>query len=183
MPARLAGVCLWLTAALLPAADWSTFTQVRGNFRAAFPAQPQESVQTIDSEYGPIPYTTLMAEVEGGQVAFGVAYHDYPATLQPTDPQTLLDAGRDGARQNLQGTIVSEIAISWHGHPGREFTILGEAQGQKLFYHSRLFLVGQRLYQLQIVRVGTTPLDLADAVRFFSSFEQITPQLAADPNR
>ena len=46
-------------------------------------------------------------------------------------------------------------------------------QGQKLFYHTRVILIEQRLYQMQVVRVGDAPVDIADVVRFFASFETL----------
>ncbi len=175
MKARLTAVCVLLLSLCGPvsALEWTPFSNPKANFRAVFPAQPQESVQSIETELGPIPYTTFMSEIDNGNIAFGVAYNDYPVAVQKADPQVVLDGGRDGAVENLKGTLVSETRLTFKGHPGREFTILGEVQGKKLFYHTRIFLVEARLYQLQIVRVGDTPIDVADAVRFFSSFEQI----------
>lgn len=165
---------LWL-AAPVTAQEWVPFSSARGNFRAVFPTRPQESVQTIDTPLGRIPYTTCMAELAGGNVAYGVAYNDYPNEILQTDPEKVLDGGRDGAKENLGGAIVSETRLTIHGHPGREFTILSEVQGQKLFYHTRVFLIGTRLYQMQIVRVGDVPVDVADVVRFFASFEPLQP--------
>ncbi|MCA9055107.1 MAG: hypothetical protein KDA75_14800 [Planctomycetaceae bacterium] len=165
-------ICLLATTGFC-AAEWTPFSSQRAGFKASFPTAPQESVQSIETALGPIPYTTYMSEIENGSVAFGVAYNDYPEEVLGADPEKILDGGRDGARDNLGGTIVSEISLSYRGHPGREFTILSEVQGQRLMYHTRLFLIGTRLYQMQIVRVGETPVDLADAIRFFSSFESL----------
>lgn len=157
------------------AAEWTKFSSPKGNFRAEFPAQPKESVQSIDTDLGPIPYTTYMAELAGGNVAFGVAFNDYPQDVLQADPEKVLDGGRDGAKENLGGELVSETSMTYKGHPAREFTILSDGLGQRLFYHTRVFLIGTRLYQIQVVRVGDAPVDVADVVRFFASFEQITP--------
>jgi hypothetical protein len=175
MKAYFSALLLAACAGQVAAAEWAPFSSPKGNFKAVFPAQPQESVQSIQTELGEIPYTTYMSEIDNGNIAFGVAYNDYPPAILQADPQTVLDGGRDGAKQNLGGTVVSETQMTYRGNPGREFTILGEVQGQKLFYHTRIFLIGTRLYQLQIVRVGESPIDVADTVRFFSSFEPVTP--------
>jgi hypothetical protein len=172
LPTALAVLML---SSLCSAQEWTPFSAPKGNFRAVFPVTPQESVQSIQTDVGEIPYTTYMAEIADGNVAFGVAYNDYPNEILQADPQKVLDGGRDGAKENLKGTVVSEISLTYKGHPGREFTILGDVQGHKLFYHTRVFLIGTRLYQMQVVRVGETPVDVADVVRFFSSFEQINP--------
>ncbi|MFV0445229.1 MAG: hypothetical protein ACK5Q5_16755 [Planctomycetaceae bacterium] len=171
----LAAVLLLIVAVPVTGAEWVSFTAPRGSFRAVFPTQPQESVESIQTDLGAIPYTTYMSEIENGSVAFSVAFNDYPPSIQQADPNLVLDGGRDGAKENLKGTVVSEISLTYQGAPGREFTIISDLQGQKLFYHTRIFLIGTRLYQMQIVRLGETPIDIADAVRFFSSFEQVAP--------
>lgn len=175
MKTCLSALALFVCIGSANAADWQPFSSPKANFRAEFPARPQESVQQLETALGTIPYTTYMSEIENGNLAFGVAYNDYPEEVLQADPEAILDGGRDGAKQNLQGNVVSEITLNYKGHLGREFTIVGEVQGQKLFYHTRVFLIGTRLYQLQVVRVGDTPVDVADVVRFFSSFEQINP--------
>ena len=175
MKTCLSALSLLACVSVASAADWQPFSAPKGNFRAVFPAQPQESVQQLETALGTIPYTTYMSEIEDGNVAYGVAYNDYPMEVLQADPEKILDGGRDGAKENLQGNVVSEISVTYKGHLGREFTIIGEVQGQKLFYHTRVFLIGTRLYQIQVVRVGETPVDVADVVRFFSSFEQINP--------
>lgn len=172
-------VLAWCGLTSAVAADWTAYTSPRGNFRTVFPAPPQETVKTLDSEYGPIPYVTCVSELDDGNVGFCVAYNDHPPAALEAGADAILDGGRDGALKNLKGVIASEIQLTHRGYPGREFTILGEVQGRKLFCHTRLLLVGARLYQLQILRVGDAPIDLADGVRFFSSFEQLASDAAA----
>lgn len=174
MKILIASMCLLLCVSS-GFGDWMVHKAPDANFQANFPAEPEVSVQTIETAAGAIPYTTYMAELAGGSIAFGVAYNDYPADVRDADPEKVLDGGRDGARENLNGRLVSETRMLHRGHPAREFTIVAEIEGQPLFYHTRLMLIGNRLYQLQIVRVGDTPVDIADVVRFFASFEQIDP--------
>jgi hypothetical protein len=165
---------LLLTAAPAPAAaEWVNYSSPDGRFQALFPVAPEESTQATKTENGSIPFTTCMAELDGGSVAFGIAYNDYPEAVRQADAEKVLDSGRDAARTNLNGKIVSEARMTIEGYPAREFTIEGDVQGEKLFYHARIVLVDTRLYQIQIVRVGATPVDIADAVRFFASFKPI----------
>jgi hypothetical protein len=175
MYARLGALALLLQAAGVGAAEWTQFSNTQGNFRIEFPAAPQESVQNIETQTSRIPYTTFSAEVSDGNVAYGLVYHDYPPGSLPADPEVVLDACRDGPKNDLPGAVVSETHMTYRGHPAREFSILSDVQGRKLFCHMRVFLIGSRLYQLQIVRVGETPVDVADAVRFFASFEPLSP--------
>lgn len=175
MPVRLPILLLLLGVGPLTAQEWSTFSSAKGNFRVVFPAPPEEAVQSIQTTVGPIPYTTYTSEIAGGNVAFGIAYNDYPEEILAAQAEKILDVGRDGVRDNLSGAVVSETYMTFKGHPAREFTVLGEVQGKKLLYHARMYLIGTRLYQMQVVRVGDTPVDIADMIRFFASFEQIQP--------
>lgn len=171
MKSWLLGVVLVVAAHPVMAADWVNFTGDDGKFTASFPVQPAVTKQSIQTDGGEIPYTTCMAEIEGGAVAFGVAYNDYPDSVKMADPEKVLDGGRDGAKTNLNGKIISETKMTFDGHPAREFTVEGSIEGQTLLYHTRIILIGTRLYQLQIVRVGDTPVDLADSIRFFAAFK------------
>lgn len=170
--------CWLLVASGGFAQEWVPFTSPKGSFKAEFPSTPVET-QSTPNELGSVPYTTYLAETQGGNVAYGVVFNDYPDEILKTDPQKVLDGGRDGLKDNLQGAIVNDTPLTFRGYPAREVTILGEIQGRKLFYHTRVILIGRRMYQLHVVRVGETPVDIADVVRFFASFDPaITP---ADP--
>ncbi|MEZ6068150.1 MAG: hypothetical protein R3B90_21100 [Planctomycetaceae bacterium] len=150
--------------------EWVHVESLQGRFQADFPAQPEESTQQIESDAGRVPHTTLLTELEGGQVAFGIVYSDYPPATIEARGQRMLEDVRSSAVQNLKGQLISEVDLTFNGQPAREFSISGAVEGSPLFYHSRVFVVDNRLYELRIVRVGEAPVDLADAVRFFSSF-------------
>jgi len=150
---------------------WQPFESNKGAFKAEFPGEPTATHDTIKTEAGDIAYHSYMTEVEGGSIAMGVSYNEYSDAVLKADPKVVLDGGRDGAMSNLNGKLISETDISLNGHPGREFTVTAGKGDSKLFYHTRVFLVKKKLYQLQVVRVGQTPLDAADVVRFFASFK------------
>jgi hypothetical protein len=173
MKSWLCGAALTLMAIQAPADEWVKYAPEDGKFSVLFPTEPEVTVQATQTASGTIPYTTCMSEIEGGAVAYGLAFNDYPESVTQADPEKVLDGGRDGAKANLKGEIISETRMTFAGHPAREFTIAGDVEGQKLLYHTRIVLIGTRLYQLQIVRVGETPVDLADAIRFFASFKPV----------
>ena len=66
MKSCLVVACLLIGPSAVSALDWSPFSSTRGNFRTVFPAQPEESAQTIETDLGSIAYTTYMAEIEDG---------------------------------------------------------------------------------------------------------------------
>lgn len=169
-------VACWLMLASSGfAQEWAPFTSDKGRFKAEFPAVPVET-QSTPNELGSVPYTTYLAETQGGNVAYGIVFNDYPEEILKTEPQKVLDGGRDGLKENLQGEIINDTPLTFRGYPAREVTIDSEIQGRKLFYHTRVILIGRRMYQLHVVRVGDTPVDIADVVRFFASFDPaVTP--------
>jgi hypothetical protein len=101
-----------------------------------------------------------------------VAYSDYPAEIiEQTDPQALLDSSRDGAVNNLGGTLVSEEVIDLAGNPGRSLVISANAnQEQTATINSRIYLVENRLYQVLVVSPEGTE-SLEESLSFLDSFD------------
>lgn len=127
------------------------FSSEAGQFSIAVPTTFQETEQSVETPVGPINIHTFTTEDENS--AYVVAYSDYPVEIvQQSDPQMLLDSSRDGALTNLNGTIVSEEPIDLNGNPGRSL-IIGATNpgGDKAVINSRMYLVGNRLYQLLVV--------------------------------
>ncbi len=151
--------------------EWTTIDSAQGKFKASFPSVPVESNDVIKTDLGEIQYHQLMSETANGQIAMGVSFNDYPEQILNQPAKDLLDGGRDGAVKNLNGKLIAELEISLSGNPGREFTVQGGEGESRLFYHTRVYLVGTRMYQLQVIRIGDTPLDAEAVVKFFSSFE------------
>ena len=100
-----------------------------------------------------------------------VMYHDYPKGYLKGDAALTLEQVRDGTRGST-GRIVEdrEINIGADKVPGRSFTMnFGES-----FYHARIYLKGDRLYQ--VIITGKTKDDVTSkkADMFLDSFA-ITP--------
>lgn len=175
MKFALVAVSLLLSiASSARAEEWVTYASPDGKFQALFPAKPVETSQSTETEFGSVQFTSCMAEIANGSVAYGVTYNDYPDSVRKTNPEKVLDSAREGVKNNLKGTVVAETKSIVNDYPARDFTVESEVDGQKLFYHTRLVLVESRLYQLLIVRVGDTPVDIADGVRFFANFKPLT---------
>lgn len=138
-----------LMRSFTPAA--SEFTSQTGGFSVMTPYTLKESSQSVDTAVGKIDIHFFIAE-QGGE-SYLVGYSDYPeAMAQASDPEKMLDSGRDGAVKNVNGTLVSEARITLDGHPGRELTIAAKAgNGQDLVLRGRIVLVGNRLYQVVTV--------------------------------
>jgi len=163
--------CLMLCQSAFADWDWQAYASPDGTFTAIFPASTSQTQNTLETNAGQVQYHSITSDVENGQIVMGIAYNEFSDQMELGAPQTVLDGGRDGAVANLKGQLISETELTFHGHPGREFTISAGKGDSKLFYHTRVFLVDRRLYQLQVVRVGQSPLDISDVVKFFAGFE------------
>ncbi len=146
------------------------FTSDSGQFEIAAPAPFEETQQSVETPVGPVEIYTFTAETEN--TAYVVAYSDYPTEIiEQTDPQALLDSSRDGAVNNLGGTLISEEVIDLEGNPGRSLVISANAnQEQAATINSRIYLVDNRLYQVLVVSPeGADTVE--DSTTFLESFD------------
>ncbi|MBP7688077.1 MAG: hypothetical protein KA765_09220 [Thermoflexales bacterium] len=150
------------------------FTSKSGGFSVMTPATLKESTQSADTAIGQIDMHTFLAEV--GNRAYIVVYADYPAEImQQSDPEQILDGGRDGAADNLKGQILSENTLTLDNHPGREFVINATAQDNlEMTVQARLYLVKNRLYQIMLA-APQSEFKSSDADAFLKSFK-LLPQ-------
>ncbi len=166
-------VALMLVALLLfagcEATPWKEFESKEGGFSVMMPGPPAEKRQTFNTQLGSVDARFFTVEAERGSSVYMVVYGDYPEALMATeDKGLLLDAARDGAVGNIQGTLLSEREISIGGHPGRELQV--QSSDGKLSLQIRIYLVGSRQYQVVMVSPkSSTPA--ADRDRFFDSFK------------
>lgn len=143
---------------------WIKYSSERGRFSVVMPTQPSPRDQPIDSAAGPTVNHVFMSVK--GSAAFAVSYADYPQASDSADPQVVLDNVRQGALNGIKGTLVSSRRIMHKGYPGREF----QASTKGALYTSRIYLVGNRLYQLVVVApVGA--LSDTEINRFLTSFD------------
>ena len=153
------------------APTWEEFTSAQGGFTVLMPGTPTEQKRTAKTASGSIDAHIFL--VDQGDVAYMVAYSDYPDTmLQERTPKLILDGARDGAVAHAKGRLLSESIVSMNDHQGREVRI--ERLGGKVTITARIFLVRRRLYQVMVLM----PKDHAsskDVKKFLDSFG-IQPQ-------
>jgi hypothetical protein len=131
---------------------------------------PQESSQklnTVDSKL-----TLYIAQAGGKTHQFIVSFCDYPQHVVDAHfPEKMLDGARDGAITNIHGHLLSETLFDFSKSEaeGRELHI---KVNPKLAMRMRIMLVGQRLYQLQVI---SAPGNVHDKVvgGFFAGFQVV----------
>jgi hypothetical protein len=147
--------------------SWKTFTSDEGSFSVSFPGSPQQDVQNVNTAVGAIAMYTFM--VEKSDSAYMVAYSDYPPSLvNETPPDVILSGARDGAVANVQGRLLNEVFISLQGHMGREITV--ETAGAEAFARVRIYLVGNRMYQIMALTSTEDASKDEDITNYLNSF-------------
>jgi len=123
-----------------------------GHFSIKMPGTPEfsSSQLTLAAKLSPkgnnvrINYFTI--SLDNDNVAYILAYEDFPADVDLSRPDDILAAARDGSAQGEK--LVSDAPLSLGGVPGRAYTI-AKANATLIVVHA--FLAGQRLYQLIVV--------------------------------
>lgn len=135
-------------------------------FKAKFPGTPQKMKKSIAPNGIALEIDITVFENASG--AYLVMYSDYPqGHVTRTGAETVLTNVANGGAAERGGTITSRTAISLGSHPGQEITLTDPATGMKI--RNRIYLVGDRLYQVMTVTKATT--DKAKIERFLDSFE------------
>ncbi len=157
-------------------APWRKFSSAEGRFNILMPVAPKVSSREAEGPAGKL--TLHVYDASNSRGYFAVTYADYPgAARDPAHAEQVLDGVRTGVLRGVKGELISEKKISLKGHPGREFKASGKVQGIDVVFTWRIYLVGQRLYQLA---VGAQAKDAAhpDVAKFLTSFD-LTPLKSA----
>ena len=123
------------------------YSSSEGRFSVQFPAaEVKHDTDSVSlSGGGSSTLNEFYVELADGNVSYMVMYNDYPSDYANDGPDAVLARTRDGAVKGK--TLLSDMAISLNGVPGREFT----AKDDNWHFTVRQFLQGKRLYQLIIV--------------------------------
>lgn len=143
-------------------AQWTKFSSPEGRFSVLMPGRPVREEQSKDTSVGKVVMHFFTTRTQTG--IFVVAYADYAIS----EPKRELDANRDTFIKGMKATLVSESDIKLLEHPGREI----KAERDQLSIRSRIYLVGNRYYQMVTITPATLPGNL-EADKFLTSFELV----------
>ncbi|SRR6266545_4603541 len=161
--------------------EWIKYSSPEGRYTVSLPAQPNLSTQEATGADGQKFPQYLATVLEPGDVAFLVGYFDnVPGTIFSAD------AARDGMVSRINGTLISENAISLGGYPGRELKVLAKpaappsAEAAKpdaveYIVRARFYEVDKRVYVLQIIFPKSLESEAvnAKAAKYFDSFQVV----------
>lgn len=154
---------------------WETFKSIDHEFSALFPVEPTYQVQKVPSAVGELDMNMYMATVndpDADNLLYSVIRSDYPAEMfsNVNDDfiSNVLDGAVNGAVNNVQGKLVSDVSISFNKFPGRSIKI--ETSMGLLYINA--YLVNNSMFITQVI--CTPDKDNNSSIkRFQDSFELI----------
>jgi hypothetical protein len=144
------------------------FSSTDGKFMIHFDAAPQETNQKIPTPAGDID-THMFVYQKSATEAYQVAYSDFPSeVVKAQNPDTLLMNSMNGAASNVKAKITEQKKMEVNGNPGIWFL----CNADQLYFTYKIILVGNRLYQINMIRDGS-PASEESVKGFMDSFELV----------
>ena len=141
---------------------WEEYRSVGGRFVVEMPSDANSQVQASDTDLGETVRHSIL--LDKGDIYYAATYVD---VLDPErDAESRLDDLLAEMVTRTNGTLVSEMEVTLDDNPGRAFRI--SAGEGPVTIHARIYMVGDRLYQIQAATTGSA--DTADAERYLNSF-------------
>ncbi len=145
--------------------EFESYHSDEGRFSALFPGKPTKIMQSMDTPAGKVELVMYQGGAE--ETGFIVGYCDYPQeVIDKPNLQKILDGARDGAIRNIQGELIEETKLEFHGYIGREIKIKAP---QDLIIKARMILIDNRLYQVMVVSPSADIIEEKGA-EFLESF-------------
>lgn len=151
-----------------PAAD-DLFHSVDGRFKIKFQGEPKVSSDIVPTDAGNIEMASFMYEKSATE-AYMVAYSDYPSDMvKKSSVDEMLLGAKNGSSGNMGITKFDlEEKIELEGNKGLYF----KGSAGTIHAEYKIFLVGNRLYQVAILRDGGySAIERSD--EFFNSFQLV----------
>ena len=147
---------------------WQPFDSPEGKFSVLMPGKPELQTRDIQAENGDAKYYRYSAINSIG--LFSVMYFVHPVEAKDAaEREARLELMCNGIIKNLGGKVVFVKKGKLYGYPGREFVIEKTEDGDENSYHWKVFVVGDRLYQLAVT-TAQKDSDSTDVAKFFDSF-------------
>ena len=100
-------------------AGWKAFVSDDNSFTVQFPTEPNRESDIVNAPSGKVELIQYMSKSK--DIMYAVMYGDYPrSALVGLTSEQLLDNARNGAVENVQGKLLSEVVILKANYPGRE---------------------------------------------------------------
>ena len=142
---------------------WVRFKSELGRFSILVPTVPEETKETTPSDHGP--YTTYLFITREPSYVYLIGWVDYDPSFN-FNRQKELEANRDNFVKGVKATLTSSQSMQVDGYPVVEFT----CDTTERTFHSRVFMVGRRPYQI-VIGYPKGQSEVAPIAKFFNSFK------------
>lgn len=150
---------------------WDQFTSPEGKFSILMPSNRERKTQVSTTSAGPIDVISF----QGGNddASYTVSYADYPEeVVKNAEAAAIMKGVLGGQVKGLGGTISGEEKeLTLGAVPGRTATFKMSSGGVGGTAISRVYLAGNRLYQLILIHADSAKPSDADINTFFDSFK------------
>lgn len=131
---------------------WVSYTPSDKSFSIMYPETPKEETKSVTTQIGPIIARAATYSTNSGNRAYVASAVRYNVDPNHYDVEKALDEARDGAVQNVQGTLISDSKVQLNGISGRQF-IMKTSTGYKA--KVRLYIakrsVGPTMFQALVI--------------------------------
>jgi len=138
------------------------------SFTVVFPGDPVQDTMTVPTPEGP--QLRRVFRYSDDDAVYLVVHTCMRPSKASSDPQELLDLGREGNLKLTGGKLLSEKRISLDGHPGRD--LIEEVGGQQSY--SRIF-VGDLGAFYSLTASPRSSAATPKALEFLESFKILPP--------
>jgi hypothetical protein len=152
--------------------EWKPLSDAQGKFTVEMPGAPEKASYEMPIASGTMNFISYMVDMPDQAKYFMVLFVDYPAgTSDGSDASAhdVMDKYVAGGSRKKNLKLEQKTKITLGDHPGQECLFHEPEYGDKSLW--RVYLVGDRLYQLV---ANWSPKDegaSADAQRFLQSFQ------------
>ncbi|QLE41715.1 hypothetical protein FD723_15670 [Nostoc sp. C052] len=153
--------------------QWKLYNAPDGRFSILMPGNPNRNTEYQKTYMGEITLEIFVAQPPKQQVAYIVAYNDFPYSYgQMADPQVVLNNARDMALKTTKSNLISQRNIrSSNNHPGKEIEYINA--GGKIT-KSRMYVAEGRLYQVMAITTKKQQKTLAKTINgYLNSFHVV----------
>lgn len=143
------------------------FEGAEDKFEIAFPGQPDQSTDKVTTASGDINMVSVIYEQSDSEL-YSLTYADYPkSSVEITDVEANLERGKQKAISSFGiDHLEEEKNMELAGNKSLYF----KGNGESLFMYCKVIMVGNRLYQMNVVREGAYPLE-ENVNNFMDSFQ------------
>ncbi|MFN6526397.1 hypothetical protein [Nostoc sp. ChiSLP03a] len=153
--------------------QWKLYTAPDGRFTILMPGSPNRNTEYQKTYMGEITLEIFVAQPPKQQVAYIVAYNDFPYSYgEMADPQAVLNNAQDMALKTTKSNLISQRNIrSYNNHPGKEIQYINS--GGKITI-SRMYVAEGRLYQVMAITTKKQQKTLAKTINgYLNSFNVV----------